>query len=72
MPARHYVISANGRHDNPDRLTVEWLSTVRGHGEYTVHLTNQTHFRTGEDLDAFTFLRQKEAEGFLKVRSRVP
>lgn len=39
--AKHYVVSGNGRHENPHRDTLQWLSAAR-HGEaYDVHLTNR-------------------------------
>lgn len=40
VTADHYVMSADGKHDNPDLKTLEWLSEVRGSDSYTVHLTN--------------------------------
>jgi CRISPR/Cas system-associated exonuclease Cas4 (RecB family) len=39
--ADHYVISADGKHDNPDRETLELLTEVRGDDEYTIYLTNR-------------------------------
>jgi hypothetical protein len=41
ITADHYVISANGQHDNPDADTVEWLCRARGDASYTIHLTNR-------------------------------
>jgi hypothetical protein len=38
--ADHYVISANGKYDNPDLETLEILTKVRGKDSYTIHLTN--------------------------------
>jgi beta-lactamase superfamily II metal-dependent hydrolase len=40
VTADHYVISANGRDDNPDLDTLKLLSKVRGADACTVHLTN--------------------------------
>ncbi|HYO70712.1 MAG TPA: hypothetical protein VEU33_31995 [Archangium sp.] len=37
--ADHYVISANGKHDNPDVETLEMLAEARGDAKYTLHLT---------------------------------
>lgn len=45
LTADHYVISANGKHGNPDIETLELLTHTRGADEYTINLTN----RTGED-----------------------
>ncbi len=39
LPARHYVISANGKFGNPDRAALELLHAARGDGAYTLHLT---------------------------------
>jgi hypothetical protein len=30
LPARTYVISADGRHDNPDAPTIQWIAEARG------------------------------------------
>lgn len=38
--ADHYVISANGKYDNPDLETLQILTKVRGKDPYTIHLTN--------------------------------
>jgi hypothetical protein len=40
-PAKHYVISANGKYNNPDEATLNWLIEARGDDEYTIHLSNQ-------------------------------
>lgn len=39
--ADHYVISANGEHDNPDIDTLKMLSKARGAEKYTIYLTNK-------------------------------
>ena len=41
IPARHYVISADGRFENPDRRTFEYLFAARGNAAYTIHMTNR-------------------------------
>jgi hypothetical protein len=38
--ADQYVISANGKYDNPDLETLQILTKVRGKDAYTIHLTN--------------------------------
>ncbi len=49
VTADHYVISANGKHGNPDVEALELLTEARGSDPYTIHLTN----RTGkEELEA--------------------
>jgi hypothetical protein len=37
--ARHYVISANGKHGNPDRETLDWLWEARGKGDWQLWTT---------------------------------
>lgn len=41
VTADHYVISADGRHDNPDVKMLQMLTEARGTAEYTIHLTNK-------------------------------
>jgi hypothetical protein len=41
ITADHYVISANGEHDNPDAEVFEWIADARGNESYTIHLTNE-------------------------------
>lgn len=40
VTADHYVMSANGKYDNPDLGTLKLFSKVRGTASCTVHLTN--------------------------------
>ena len=40
ITADHYVISANGKFDNPDQETLEMIAEARGKDEFTMHLTN--------------------------------
>jgi hypothetical protein len=43
VKATNYVISADGRHHNPDRSTLEMLSkATRGRDDFTIHLSNKT------------------------------
>jgi hypothetical protein len=39
IPAKDYVISANGKFANPDLATLDLLLTARGNDAYNVHLT---------------------------------
>jgi hypothetical protein len=39
--ADHYVISANGQNDNPDKEIIEWLAEARGTDKYTIWMTNR-------------------------------
>src|SRR5262245_26985901 len=41
VTADHYVISADGRHGNPDPEMLRMLTSARGRAEYTIHLTNR-------------------------------
>jgi beta-lactamase superfamily II metal-dependent hydrolase len=41
VTADHYVISADGRHHNPDRDMLKMLTAARGRDAYTIHLTNR-------------------------------
>lgn len=41
VTADHYVCSADGRYDNPDKQTLEWLCEARGQDKYTLHFTNR-------------------------------
>lgn len=42
LPAAHYVISANGRDDNPDVATLRMISAARPDDDFTIHLTYPT------------------------------
>ena len=42
VTADNYVISADGKHGNPDTATLQMLSEARGDDEFTLHLTNLT------------------------------
>ena len=58
LPARHYVISANGRDGNPETATLEAIAASRADDDFTIHLTNHD----GKDdlaarLDAFVAAR---------------
>jgi len=41
FPADHYIISADGRHGNPDPNTVKAIVEVRGNAKYKIHFTNK-------------------------------
>jgi hypothetical protein len=40
FPARHYVISANGKYDNPDGQVVEAIVKLNKNREFAIHFTN--------------------------------
>jgi glyoxylase-like metal-dependent hydrolase (beta-lactamase superfamily II) len=65
VTADHYVMSANGRHDNPDLATLEMLSELRGAEECTFHLTNPVPFA----VEFFNTDRQKPGKKYnLEIR----
>jgi hypothetical protein len=68
FPADHYVISADGKFDNPDLKTLTGLAEVLGNREYTVHLTNRTPAMK-KALDALEEERKKPGRRF-KVQFR--
>jgi beta-lactamase superfamily II metal-dependent hydrolase len=58
LPARHYVISADGRNGNPESATLEAIAASRTDDDFEIHLTNHD----GEEdiaqrLDAFVAAR---------------
>jgi beta-lactamase superfamily II metal-dependent hydrolase len=58
VPARHYVISANGRDGNPESATLDAIAAARADDDFTIHLTN--HDGQGDiaaRLDAFVAAR---------------
>ena len=62
VTADHYVISANGRHGNPETETLTLIADSRPDDNFTIHLTNRVGTDTLEQrLDAF--LAAKEAAG---------
>lgn len=71
VPARHYVISANGLHDNPDVPTLKMIEAGRADSDdFTIHLTNHT----GENniqavLDEFFDGREERGRSY-KVKYR--
>jgi hypothetical protein len=40
--AKHYVVSADGKHDNPDVPTLKMIAESRADDDFTVHLTYPT------------------------------
>lgn len=65
VTADHYVISADGRHGNPETATLELISASRGDDDFTIHLTN----RVGTDtlkarLDAFLAAKQSSGRAY--------
>ena len=57
--ADHYVISADGRFDNPSATTLEWIAKARGNEKYEVVLTNKAN-------PAFPILEKNIADAVAK------
>jgi hypothetical protein len=55
VTADHYVISADGRHGNPEPATLEMLTEARGNAAYRIHLTNR-------DARSVKFLARDQAK----------
>ncbi len=52
--ARHYVVSGNGEHDNPEIATLEMISGSRDDDDFTLHLTNRDGKKgLGKRLNSF-------------------
>jgi hypothetical protein len=67
VTADHYVISANGTHDNPDLAMLRMLSDARqGTNDFAIHLTNRE-----PRLDEF-FARERERGREYEVNVRDP
>ena len=65
VSADHYVISADGRHGNPETKTLELIADCRSDDDFTIHLTN----RVGTDgleqrLDAFLAAKEKAGRAY--------
>ncbi len=73
VQADHYVISADGKFDNPDLATLEMLSRMRPDDDFTIHLTYPTdEFSVpsiGEEIGKF-FATEKAAGRKYKVETR--
>ena len=41
FPADHYIVSADGKHGNPDPNTIKAIVEVRGKDKYKIHFTNK-------------------------------
>jgi hypothetical protein len=61
--AKHYVISANGKHDNPDKAMLEMFAEgTKGRNDFTLHLTNHDgELGIKDKLD--TFITTEKTKG---------
>lgn len=73
--ADHYVLSADGKFDNPDLATLEMISKARPDDRFTIHLTYPTDgFNVpsiGEEIGKF-FAKEKAAGRKYTVNTRKP
>lgn len=60
--ARHYVISADGEHDNPDAETLKLLHEARSDDDFALHLTNRTG-KKGLGTKITKFLARRDTAG---------
>jgi len=73
--ARHYVISADGEHDNPDIKTLKMISEARPDDDFTIHLTYPTDEFNVKEIGkkvAEFFEQDKAAGRKYKVETRKP
>jgi hypothetical protein len=73
VSADHYVISANGKYDNPDKATLERISAAtKGRENFTVHLTNyEGENNINKMLDTF-FAGEKKKKRTYKINYIAP
>lgn len=72
IQARHYVISADGKYDNPEDETLQMILDSRPQGDFTLYLTNHDGERDlGERLDAF-FSRDRDKKPKFELVFREP
>jgi beta-lactamase superfamily II metal-dependent hydrolase len=70
LPARHYVISADGRDGNPETETLEAIAASRADDDFTIHLTNHAgRDGLGARLDAFADAQRAQGRQF-EIASR--
>ena len=61
--AKHYVISADGSHHNPDKATLVMLSSAtEGNDDFTIHMTNKTGKHEIEEM-LDEFIEEEKAKG---------
>jgi beta-lactamase superfamily II metal-dependent hydrolase len=65
LPARHYVISADGRNGNPESETLKMITATRTDDDFEIHFTNHDgENRLARRLDAFTAARDRDGRKF--------
>jgi hypothetical protein len=73
IAADHYVVSADGKYDNPDVATLEMIAAARRGDDFAIHLTCATDDfnapKIGRAVEKF-FAAKKKAGRKLKVIAR--
>ena len=73
--AKHYVVSADGKFDNPDVGTLKMISAARPDDDFTIHLTYPLDgfnvSKIGKQVASF-FAAEKKAGRRYKVVTRAP
>jgi beta-lactamase superfamily II metal-dependent hydrolase len=65
LPARHYLISADGRDGNPETATLDAIAASRADDDFTIHLTNREgKLDLAQRLDAFLAARDAAGRRF--------
>ncbi len=59
ITADHYVVSADGKHGNPEVSTLQMISEARGKEKFTIHLTNRE-----KRLDTFFASEKKKGKKY--------
>jgi glyoxylase-like metal-dependent hydrolase (beta-lactamase superfamily II) len=62
LPARHLVISADGKDDNPDPATLKMISAARPDDQFTLHLTESV-FKNGMGPVIEAFFAEERKRG---------
>jgi beta-lactamase superfamily II metal-dependent hydrolase len=65
LPARHYVISADGRNGNPETETLKMIAATRTDDDFEIHFTNHDgENRLARRLNAFVKARDTAGRNF--------
>jgi hypothetical protein len=66
VPAKHYVVSANGANSNPDLSTLQMIEAAReGSDDFTIHLTNHSGENDLQEiLDEFFDAREDRGRSY--------
>ena len=70
ITADHYVISANGEHNNPDTDTVEWIAKARAGESFRLHLTNEKMIEPNKQTDVGAAIKAVIAQHGLEAQTQ--